>query len=238
LLTCATALGVDFSLSPAGGALAFGASTASGMAASPARYAAGPHAMTGAAANRPTNTFESHTMPSVAPELLDALFTSGPHPSLGKHAETYGRLIGSWAGEFNDRLPNGKQETGAMEVHFGWVLQGLAIQDVWIAPSRTARKAGATASRDTYGTTLRIFQRDIEAWHVLWFNPVRNVRNELLGKRVGDDIVQLGLDANSAPTKWVFTNITPNSFVWQAHVLDADGVTWRLGTDFNFKRTA
>ena len=31
--------------------------------------------------------------------FLDALVARGPHPSLGAHADTYGRLIGSWAGQ-------------------------------------------------------------------------------------------------------------------------------------------
>ena len=41
------------------------------------------------------------------PQLFDALAALGPHPSLGVHAETYGRLIGSWAGEVHDHTPLG-----------------------------------------------------------------------------------------------------------------------------------
>jgi hypothetical protein len=33
-----------------------------------------------------------------------------------------------------------------MEVHFGWVLQGLAVQDTWIAPPRSQR-AGSLLER-------------------------------------------------------------------------------------------
>jgi hypothetical protein len=167
----------------------------------------------------------------VAPELLNALFPAGPHPSLGSHAETYGRFIGSWTGEYADRLPGGRAERGAMEVHFGWVLEGRAVQDVWIGPSRAARKGGATAS------TLRVFDPASEAWRVVWLNPAKNVRTDLTGRRIGADVIQLGADANG-PIKWVFTNITPQSFVWQGLTLEADGLTWRLDTEFKFRRTA
>ena len=51
-------------------------------------------------------------MNTPAPELLSALFAPGPHESLGRHAETYGRFVGSWTGEYEDRLPGGRAERG------------------------------------------------------------------------------------------------------------------------------
>lgn len=169
--------------------------------------------------------------------LQDALFTAGPHPSLGAHADTYGRLIGSWQGEFSDLTPDG-ENTGPMEVHFGWALQGKAILDVWIAPTRAFRTTSAPASRDTYGTTLRIFDPAIEAWRILWFNPARGfLRSELIGRRIGDDIIQVGL-LDQTPAKWNFTDISPTQFVWRAYALGDDGETWTLATEFRLRRTA
>jgi hypothetical protein len=171
------------------------------------------------------------------PELLsETLFAAGPHPSLGSHAETYGWLVGSWEGEFRDNI--GSDETnGAMEVHFGWVLQGLAIQDTWIAPTRAERARGSrSTSRDTYGTTLRLFDPAIQAWRIFWFNPARGlIRSELVGRRVGADIIQQGM-AGDTPTQWNFTDITPRSFTWRALLLDPDGVNWRLTTEFRLRR--
>src|SRR6187551_2019691 len=40
---------------------------------------------------------------SGAGEFAYSLIAPGPHASLGKHAETYGRIIGSWIGEYEDR---------------------------------------------------------------------------------------------------------------------------------------
>ena len=180
--------------------------------------------------------------PVCSPGFAETLLAPGPHPSLGRHAETFGRVIGSWAGEYRDRRPGEPDETGTMEVHFAWVLQGLAVQDTWIAPPRALR-VGSVLRRQTYGTTVRVFHADIEAWRSVWLNPVAGVRTDLIGRLVGDDIVQFvargsyGLGADR-PEKWIFSRITARSFLWQALILEEDGLTWRMDTEFQLQRTA
>lgn len=165
-----------------------------------------------------------------------ALVADGPHASLGAHADTYGRLIGGWAGDYEDRGADDTVATGRMEVHFAWVLDGRAVQDLWIAPPLSERHARTSAgARDTYGTTLRVFDPAIEAWRVIWHNPVTGVRNDLIGRRIGDDIVQTGWHRDCA-IKWVFTDITRQSFIWHGYELEPDGTTWRLVTRFDLKR--
>jgi len=70
--------------------------------------------------------------------LFEALAARGPHPSLGAHAETYGRIIGSWVGEIQNHTV-APARVGSIEVHFGWALDGRAVQDVWITPAREDR---------------------------------------------------------------------------------------------------
>jgi hypothetical protein len=169
--------------------------------------------------------------------FLDALVAKGPHASLGRHADTYGRLIGSWAGHYEDLAADGTVARGRMEVHFAWVLDGRAVQDLWIAPPIAERLGERRPDgRDTYGSTLRIFDPAIDAWRVVWLNPAAGVRTDLIGRRVGDDIVQTGWHRDRA-VKWTFTHMTHESFFWQAFELEADGETWRLTTEFNLKRT-
>jgi len=38
-----------------------------------------------------------------------------------------------------DVAPDGSVEVGDGEWHFGWALDGRALADVWISPSRAAR---------------------------------------------------------------------------------------------------
>lgn len=163
-------------------------------------------------------------------DFIAALLAGGPHADLGIESETYGRFIGAWTGEYRDTSVDGTLRTGPMEVHFTWVLQGRAVQDLWIA-----RDENAAGERRTYGTTIRVYDPAIGAWRVTWVNPPHNTRSELVGRRVGDDVVQTGYFADR-PAKWIFTDVTPDSFTWRGYVLEHDGVTWHLQTEFILRR--
>lgn len=166
------------------------------------------------------------------PRMFDHLVCASPHPSLGAHADTYGRLIGSWHGTYRDVHPDG-EETGPMDVHFAWALDGRAVQDVWIA----LPDAEGTRKRHMHGTTLRVFDPAAQVWRVDWWNPVRGAHCALVGRRLEDRIVQLGY-WNDRPQRWQFLEITPESFLWQAHSLGDDGETWQLATEFRLTRSA
>src|SRR2546425_5180290 len=48
-------------------------------------------------------------------------------------------------------------------------LEGRAVQDVWIVPSRSARQApGVSAPGILYGTTLRVYDPRSDLWHIIW----------------------------------------------------------------------
>jgi len=164
------------------------------------------------------------------------LLATTPHPSLGVHADTFGRIIGSWAGEFRD-ISDGHETTGEMEVHLAWALDGRAVQDVWIVPSRRTRAPSRLPQpSDNFGSTMRIFDPSIEAWRMFWFDPSKPyARAELIGRRVGDDIVQIG-SYGDTPIKWIFSDIHRDAFVWRGYWLAGDGDTWNLSTEFRLER--
>ena len=51
-------------------------------------------------------------------DFTGALLAVEHHAELGDEAETYGRFIGSWHGEYRDASVDGQIRTGPMEVHF------------------------------------------------------------------------------------------------------------------------
>jgi len=167
--------------------------------------------------------------------FMQSLAGSKPHPSLGTHAETYARLIGSWEGEFNAYPLDASPVATSAEVHFAWALDGRAVQDVWITPSRKDRAAAMRAGHEMYGTTLRVFDPKRETWRALWIDPASGRRNELEGRRVGDDIVQVGT-TEGWPIRWTLSQISERSFLWQGHILNTDGITWRLQAEFRLRR--
>jgi hypothetical protein len=167
--------------------------------------------------------------------LSEILLAAGPHPSLGAHADTYGRIIGSWLGELA-RFQDGKHVgSSSVEARFAWVLEGRAVHDVWITPARADRQASASAGVNWYGSTLRVFEPSTGAWNTVWTDPMSQLRIELVGRRQGDDIVQIGTRAGR-PIRWTFSEIEPSSFTWQGHLLNFDGVSWALEVEMKFRR--
>ena len=166
-------------------------------------------------------------------QQITGLLASGPHPSLGAHAATYGRLIGSWLGELENHTIAGAPRS-PIEIHFGWVLEGRAVQDVWIAPLRGVAPSSEIALC-WYGTTLRVFEPARESWKVTWIDPGRGRHMMLEGRRRADDIVQVGL-RDGSPIRWTFSELRSDAFRWQAHVLEPDGVHFRLEVDIHARR--
>jgi hypothetical protein len=53
-----------------------------------------------------------------------------------------------------------------------------------------------------------IYDPGIDAWHILWSDPLRQVYTRQIGRKRGKDIVQDGQD-DGDPLRWSFTEITP-----------------------------
>ena len=147
--------------------------------------------------------------------------------------DVYGWLVGSWDLKilrYRTADVSGLNLEG--EVHFGWVLEGRAIQDVWIMPRRSARAPETDKMNNMYGTTLRVWDRAVKGWRITWINPVSGHHEEQIGRRMGDEIVQIGARLDGTPTRWRYTEMTANSFHWIGEALLPDGVNWRLEGEF------
>src|SRR5271165_4021528 len=169
--------------------------------------------------------------------LHSALAAPGRSPEIPEEADVYGWLVGSWDLKilhYRAEDVSGIDLEG--EVHFGWVLEGRAIQDVWIMPRRSKRTLETDKINNMFGTTLRVWDPAIQAWRITWINPVTGVRDELVGRWNGQDIVQIGTHSGGTPIRWIFTDITPDSFRWLGEALNPDGRTWELETEFRAKR--
>jgi hypothetical protein len=167
-------------------------------------------------------------------DFINLLNTTGRSPEIPEAADAYGWLIGSW--ELDCRHYKGVKVSIKGEAHFGWVLEGRAVQDVWIMPRVSERTAIGARTNNMYGSTFRVWDSSIEAWRISWKNPIQSHFEEQIGRRIGKDVVQIGTRANGTTTRWRFTEITPNSFHWLGEALEPDGQTWRLEGEFLAKR--
>lgn len=156
--------------------------------------------------------------------FADALHSAGPAADRADRMDLYGWLIGRWTMDATLYLDDGTQHRGQGEIHFGWVLQGRAIQDVWSLPGIF------------YGTTLRIYDPGLDAWHILWSDPMRQYYTRQIGRAQGDEIVQEGQNDAGQPVRWRFTDITPDSFRWLGERSLDGGRSWQLQAEFLARR--
>jgi hypothetical protein len=156
----------------------------------------------------------------------------------GSNSDMYAQLIGDWDAEVVDHLPGGISRRLSAEMHFAWVLEGRAIQDLWIAPARRDRLKSAPPSVDgnRYGTTLRVYDPDLDAWRVTFWNPVTRVETRLVGRRVESQIVQTGTDADGRLIRWVFVELDSDRFHWRGEHSVDDGHTWTTETEYFARR--
>ena len=170
--------------------------------------------------------------------LSDALNATHRAPEIPESLDAYGWLVGSWKLDVLHYWATDVSARGLKgEVHAAWVLQGLAVQDVWIMPRRPDRTAQLDRKWNMYGTTLRVWDATIQGWRITWRNPAGDHHEEQIGHRVGKDIVQVGVRPNGTPTRWRFTEVTDQSFHWLGESMQPDGKSWMLEGEFRARRT-
>jgi hypothetical protein len=173
--------------------------------------------------------------------FLDRLAAAGHSSEIPESSDVYGWLVGDWQLEvLHYKTVDVSTLALKGEAHFGWILEGRAIQDVWIMPRYSERDPNMPPSiaktNNMYGTTLRVWDSTIRAWRIIWINPVTGHCEEQIGRRIGNEIVQIGARADGTPTRWRFVEITPNTFHWLGEALDKDGSTWNLEGEFRATR--
>jgi hypothetical protein len=162
---------------------------------------------------------------SAGSPFLDRLHAQGAAEDRAGKMSLYGWLIGSWEMEATLHADDGSRQQGRGEIHFGWVLEGRAIQDVWILPGVF------------HGTTLRVYDPGLDAWHILWNDPVRQYYARQIGRARGKDIVQEGKNDAGDALRWSFTDITADGFRWLGERSRDGGASWQLQAEFLARRT-
>ncbi len=163
--------------------------------------------------------------------MIATLGASAPHPSLGDQARLFDRFVGTWDCDFGFHLDDGAVRRLSGEILFGWVLDGRAMQDIWI----TYPTPGSGAERKI-GTTLRTFDRKAGLWRVVFVAASYGSLVTLQGGSEGDRIVLRGKDTDGSQLRWSFNEIQPDSFVWRGESSRDGGKTWRLEEEHRMRR--
>jgi hypothetical protein len=162
--------------------------------------------------------------------MIAALAAHGPHPSLGAEARVFDRFVGTWDCEYSFHAEDGSVRRSAGELRFGWIIDGRAVQDIWIGypekPNEERR----------IGTSVRVFDTKLRMWRVVFLAPAFNLVIHAQGGVEGDRIVLRGEDPDGGQLRWSFNEITNDFFIWRGEKSRDGGRTWRLEEEHRMTR--
>jgi hypothetical protein len=168
-----------------------------------------------------------------APWTIEGLPAEGPDPESKEKLELFGQFVGDWD-ILECRYEDGDTwSTSEGELHWRWILEGKAVQDVW-----------STIDKETHrvvpgGTTIRFYDPKIDAWRSTWISPEQGVVKMFIGRKVGEEIVLELVNQEKEEgrlVKWVFSEITSTSFHWRAEESRDAGKTWEIHEEMKIRR--
>ncbi len=165
---------------------------------------------------------------------LQSLAAPGPRPDHAEQMMLFGQFIGDWEFEATWYRPDGSIDKNLGEWHFGWILEGRCVQDVWMVPRRAERERGGPLVG--YGTTVRYYDPQLDAWKITWTGVVDGFIGNFVARREGDEIVLSGQHSTGIPMRWIFSDIKPTTFHWRCVVTRDDGKTWEKLLEMDLRR--
>ncbi len=163
--------------------------------------------------------------------FCEALVCRERSPIIPEEYDFWGPLIGAWDIEWFGRVGKHQGKHYKGEWIFSRVLQGTAIQDIFIVPSREENAIDPQPDAE-YGATIRIYNPEAKNWDV--FYGCTGEASRLTAQREGDEIVLT--DLARGMTKWVFSEIMPDFFHWRNIKTFDGGLTWQTTIDIYASR--
>ena len=170
---------------------------------------------------------------TTADGLVGALRAPGPAGLYAEELRLFDGFAGSWETAWSGRDADGRARSARGEAHFGWVLGGRAMQDLWILPRRG--EPGEDGAPAFHGTWIRFYDPSIGAWRGTWMDPVNGEVLRFVVRPAGDEILMLA-DAEEPRLRWRFTEIEADSFSFRAESSADGGATWVVDEEMRVTR--
>ena len=111
---------------------------------------------------------------------IEGLTAYGPPRRFANRLKLFGQFVGDWdIVSVRGPSPKGVRFKSGGEVHFGWVLGGWAVQDVWMTYDTRTRKAVPV------GTASRGGGPRMSAWRGAWSSVVGRAVGTRLARKAG-----------------------------------------------------
>jgi hypothetical protein len=164
-------------------------------------------------------------------DLTTTLEAKGPNPSLGDQAKLLNRLVGTWDVEYTDFRKDGTTLHRTGEFMVGWIMDGRALQDLWIVDPWGEHK-----DREVY-TDVFYFEAKSRTWHAAAVDPQGGSVARFTASEAGNErLVIESKEIDSGDTRWSFNEIRPDSFIWRDEGSSDGGKTWKLRSEYHMKR--
>jgi hypothetical protein len=161
---------------------------------------------------------------------IEGLPAEGPYPEYRAKLALFGQFVGDWDILENRYLQDdGTWSKERGRIHWRWILEGRALQDVWSSIDEE------TGKEIPWGTTVRFYDPKIEAWRSTWISPRQGAVKAFVGKKVGEEIVLERKSEEGYLVKWIFSDISRDSFKWRAEE-NRDGQRWTLREEMRIRR--
>ena len=163
---------------------------------------------------------------------IKGLAAEGPDPELREKLMLFGQFIGDWdIVEARYPQPDGTEIKRQGEIHFRWILEGKAMQDVFMTYQENPRRLIPV------GTTVRFYDPKIDAWRSTWMSPIQGAMQTFIAQKVNQEIVLESKTKEGYPEKWIFSDITSQSFRWRSVETHDNGKTWQLTEEMQVRRS-
>ncbi len=191
------------------------------------------------ARNRSVRTLALGLVALAGPALAgETPLVSGANESAPEGLRQYGQFVGEWrcAPGFRDAEDNWQTPAARPTWVWHWVLNGAAIQDVWI-PDPDHAPPGAAM-----GTNLRVYDAENDRWDMVWTTETLGGFQHFSATEEAGDIVMHGdIPAGPRPAhraRITFHDIQADRFEWKYEAsAPSDGETWQLFSTLSCERT-
>lgn len=143
-------------------------------------------------------------------EFVKALIGTQKSDKISDEHNLFGFLIGEWDFEWIDNHGTPQERHVFGEWIFSWILDGTAVQDLFICPSRKERLSNQQPDAE-YGTTIRLYNPITQAWDI--FYGCMGEATRLEAKKEEDKIVLTEITEGNM--RWEFSEMTNDTFHWQ-----------------------
>jgi len=156
-------------------------------------------------------------------EFLTAMKADERHGSIPASDDIYAPFIGEWDFEWVSNAGTPEEFRVRGEWLFARALEGRAIADLFICPSREERKRDGMPEGE-YGLSVRTYSPETRTWHVCYSCGGRPDVLESVPVQSGEIIHHLVNKEYSSI--WAFTKITDTSFHWSNRTSRDNGLSW------------